>query len=112
MTLEEVVNLPCPFAGQERTDCIDEPSAWANQFRGDVEQALLNSNEPIKPLRREAPSAFRVTAPRPASRARSIHQNQVRLAAPLGKFFQFLGRTKQNSLDGCPRALAACGQLR
>ena len=73
MTLEEVVNLPCPFAGQERTDRINQPSAWTDQFRGNVEQPLLNSNKTIEPFGRKAPPALRITAPRAASRARSIN---------------------------------------
>jgi hypothetical protein len=41
MALEEAVNLPCPFAGQERAHGIDYAPARTHDFGCDVEKPLL-----------------------------------------------------------------------
>jgi hypothetical protein len=44
MASEEGCNLSCPFAGQERTHCIDQPPTRPHQFGAKLEKPLLNAD--------------------------------------------------------------------
>jgi hypothetical protein len=45
--LEEAVNLPCPFAGQQRADRIHQAPAGLHQLSRHIEQALLDTGEAV-----------------------------------------------------------------
>ena len=67
MADEEVGNLPCPFAGQKRADRIHQTPAGTDEFDGDIEQAPLERDQPVEPLRRKPPTTLRVATPRAAA---------------------------------------------
>jgi hypothetical protein len=79
MAVEEAVDLRCPFAGQDRADGIDEASARADQFGGNVEPPLLQREPTVETLRRETPAALGIAPPRPAARAGRVNEDHVRL---------------------------------
>src|SRR6476646_1556049 len=102
MAAKEALNLPCPFAGQERAHGIDQATTRADKLRCIVEQTLLRSSQPLKPLSRQTPSPFRIAPPRPASGAWRIDQDEVSLVAPVSKLVELMGRTEQACLDNGP----------
>src|SRR4051812_13208769 len=99
MALAEGFNLSCPFAGQEGAYSIDEAAAGLHQLRSKIEQPRLHRNQAIEPLGREPPAAFRIAAPRSASRAGRIDKHQIRLAAPFVEVVQLARRVQQLRLD-------------
>src|SRR5581483_3833153 len=96
---KEALNLPCPFAGQDRAHGVDEPAAGLHQLRTDPKQPLLRGYEPVEPFRRQPPPAFRIAAPRSAPRAWRIDQDEVGFSAPVCQLLQFLRRAKQSGFD-------------
>src|SRR6185437_7761555 len=124
MALEKAVDLPCPLAGQERADRIDQASARADQIGAYVQQALLNANQSVEPLRSEPPAAFGIAAPRSASGAGRVDEDHVSHSTPAGEIFKLVRWVEQACFDhgACPlgagsklgetRAIAVRGQDR
>src|SRR5689334_18671183 len=104
MALKEAFNLPCPFAGQERADGVDEAASGPHQLCPDVEQALLRRYHPIQALGSEPPSAFGIAPPCPAAGTRRVDEHEVRFSMPVGKLDEFRRSVEQSRLDLRPRA--------
>ena len=110
---EEALDLPCPFAGQQRANRIDEASARLHQFRGDVEQPLLQRStrrSRRSGVSRHRPSGLRRHVPLPEQGAST--STTLGAFAPVDQLFQFPGRTEQPGLDRGAGPLSARGQLR
>src|SRR5215472_5881073 len=96
MALTEVLDLACPFAGQERTDGVDEPPARPNQLRADIEKPHLEGDDPLEAIRRQTPAALRVAPPGAAAAAWGVDQDEVGLRPPFGQLFEFVGRAQKS----------------
>ena len=83
MTLEEAVDLACPFARQERADRVDERASGRHQRRSDIDQAFLHTDEAVEPFGREPPTPFRVAAPGAGAGAGRIDEDEIGGVAPV-----------------------------
>src|SRR5207248_11320326 len=99
MAGEKVFNLPCPFAGQERTDGVDEAAPGNDQFGSDDEQALLQRDYAVEPLGCQAPASLGVAPPGAATGARRVDKNEIGKTAPVGELVEFFRRVEQPGLD-------------
>src|SRR3954447_5390354 len=101
MTAEEGLNLACPFAGQKRAHCVDEPAAGTHQLGTDIEQPQLNCDQAVQPLGREAPTALRIAPPGAAAGAWRVDEDEIGLRSPVGKFRQLIRRIEQPGYYRC-----------
>src|SRR6185503_17597555 len=99
MAIEEAGDLPCPFAGQERADGIDEASPGPDQLGGDIEQARLRFNQAVETFSSEAPAPFRVAAPGAAARAGRVDEDEVGVTAPIIEVIELSRRIEQPRFD-------------
>src|SRR5690348_2994671 len=99
MALAEVLDLACPFAGQERTYRVNDPAARPHQFRANVEKPILDGDHTIEAIGREAPAPLRVAPPGAAAAARSVDEDEVGFGLPFSKLFQLVGRIEKPDLD-------------
>src|SRR5215217_4531374 len=95
MPAEEVVYLTCPFAGQKRTDSINQTPARPHELGADFEQPLLARYEFIEPFRSQSPAPLRITPPGPAARTRCIYENKVGRRSPFREFLRLVRRVHQ-----------------
>ena len=85
MAAEEGGSLPCPFAGQQRANRIDEPSPGTHQLGGDVEQPRLHSRQSLQPLGSKPPASLGIAPPGSASGAGRVDQHEVAAGPQLGQ---------------------------
>ena len=107
MALAEVLDLACPFAGQERTDRIDKSAARPHQLRADFQQPRLDGGHPIEAFRSKAPAPFRIAPPGAAAAAGCVDEDEVGFRLRFGKLFQFIGRGEKPGSDFCACPLCA-----
>src|SRR4051794_18683406 len=101
MTAEEALNLPCPFAGQQRAYGVDQAASGTDQLGADVEQPLLERDDAVETLGRQSPATLGIAPPRPAARTGRVDQDQVRPAGPIYNLGDFVGWVEQTSFDPC-----------
>src|SRR5215467_5437311 len=112
MALKKVLNLPCPFAGQERAYGVDEPPAWTDKLSRDVQEPLLKDDDAVQPFRREAPAPLRIASPRSTARAGSVDEDEICAIPPIGKLLDFARGVEQEAFDGRAGSLSSWRQLR
>src|SRR4051794_32912447 len=110
--LKEAVNLPCPFAEQERADRVHETAAGFYQLRAYVEQPLLKRDDTVEALGCQPPASFGIAPPRAASRTGRVNEDEVRAFPPIRELLQFMRRIKQQRLNGRAGTLRSRCKLR
>ena len=110
--LKEAVNLPCPFAGQERADRIDHAASRSHQLRTKVEQLLLQPNDLVEPVGRQAPPPLRTASPCPTAGAGRVDQDEIGSGSPVGELIELLRRTQQARFDDRTGTLGTRRKLR
>src|SRR5438067_7940030 len=110
--LKKAVNLPCPFAGQKRADRIGQTASRSHQLRTEVKQLLLQLDDAIEPVGREAPAPLRIASPCPAARAGRVDEDKIGGASPVRELLKLLRRTQQAGFDDRPGTLGTRRELR
>src|SRR6476661_11277684 len=111
MASEEAVNLPCPFAGQDRAYRIDQAPAGLDHRSAEIKQMLLDGDDPFEPPGCQTPAALRIAPPGPAARTGRVDQDEVGPVAPVGQLGKLVGRVQQPRLDPRSGSLRARRKL-